>query len=63
MLVKSRLLYTGGVGGMELKDEVEIKFVSEGFPGISLFRGRDKREQSEKACRTCRRVGVCDKKC
>jgi hypothetical protein len=48
MLVKSRLLYTGGVGWMELKDEVEIKFVSEDFPGISLFRGRDKREQSEK---------------
>jgi hypothetical protein len=48
MLVKSRLLYTGGVGGMELKDEVEIKFVSEDFPGISLFRRRDKREQSEK---------------
>jgi len=44
MLVKSRFLYTGGVGGMELKDEVEIKFVLEDFPGISLSRAGQKEQ-------------------
>jgi hypothetical protein len=48
MLVKSRLLYTGRVGGMELKDEVEIKFVSEGFPGISLCAGGTKESSRKK---------------
>lgn len=38
----------GGIGGMELEDEIEIKFVSEKFEDLSLFPGRDKREQSEK---------------
>lgn len=38
----------GGIGGMELAQEVVIKYVSDDFPGLSLFPGRDKREQSDK---------------
>lgn len=37
----------GGIGGMELEDEIEIKFVSEKFEDLALFPGRDKREQSD----------------
>ena len=33
---------------MNVAHEIEIKFVSENFPDLSLFPGRDKREQSDK---------------
>jgi hypothetical protein len=38
----------GGIGGMELEDTIEIKFVSEKFEDLSLFPGRTLTDQSNK---------------